>query len=91
MRAILPCGCVIEVWGWSPTYVRYPGGYRRVEEHKLACLKEFDVRKREKRIQKELNRIGTDRAGSGWASRQASKRHNSGRRLSKRAINRHKA
>jgi hypothetical protein len=46
------------------------------------------MRKREKRIKRELNRIGTEKAGVGWAARQASKRHNRGRILSKRAINR---
>lgn len=45
------------------------------------------MRKREKRISKELKRIGTDRSGHGWAARQASKRHNTGRRLSQHAIN----
>jgi hypothetical protein len=44
------------------------------------------VRRREKRIRVELSRIGTDRAGSGWASRQASKRHNIGSRISKRTL-----
>jgi hypothetical protein len=46
------------------------------------------MRKREKRILRELSRIGTDRAGHGWAARQASKRHNTGRRLSARTARR---
>ena len=36
------------------------------------------MRKREKRIRKQLHRIGTKDFGHGWASRQASKRHNTG-------------
>jgi len=36
------------------------------------------MRKREKRVRKESHRLGTDRRGFGWASRQAGKR--SGRR-----------
>lgn len=44
------------------------------------------MRKREKRVKAELNRIGTVRAGSGWASRQASRRANRGSRISMRTI-----
>lgn len=44
------------------------------------------MRKREKRVKKQLSRIGTKRFGSGWASRQASKRHNVGARISKRTL-----
>lgn len=46
------------------------------------------MRKREKRIRKELKRLGTDESGSGWASRQASRRANRGNKLSKRALRR---
>lgn len=44
------------------------------------------MRKREKRVKKELGRRGTTEAGHGWASRQASKRKS--KRLTKRAIKR---
>ena len=43
-------------------------------------------RKRECRIKRESNRLGTNRAGHGWASKQASKRANIGKRVSMRTI-----
>jgi len=43
-------------------------------------------RKRIVRITTELNRIGTKRAGSGWAAKQAGKRHNQGKKVSMRTI-----
>lgn len=43
-------------------------------------------RRREKRISTEANRLGTDRAGHGWAAKQAAKRANIGKRVSMRTI-----
>jgi hypothetical protein len=46
------------------------------------------MKKREKRIKTEVGRLGTERAGSGWASKQAAKRANRGKKLTTRAIRR---
>lgn len=46
------------------------------------------MRKREKRVYTELGRVGTDKAGHGWAAKQAAKRANRGKKLTMRAIRR---
>lgn len=46
------------------------------------------MRRRERRVNRESSRVGTPRAGHGWAARQASKRHNNQRRLTARTIRR---
>ena len=46
------------------------------------------MRKREKRVYTELGRVGTDKAGHGWAAKQAAKRANRGKKLSMRAVRR---
>lgn len=46
--------------------------------YRAPAIEEVPVRKREKRVRKELHRIGTKYAHHGWAARQASKRHNTG-------------
>ena len=47
----------------------YISDLHRVEDCE-ACM-----RKREKRVMTELKRRGTNRAGYGWAAKQAAKRH----------------